>query len=86
VQAPGRAAFEGRDRRVSEEKPADLPAALLKRFDKAAKAWWLAQTPGYRRQASWWVLSAKKDETRERRLLTLIDDCAAGRRTKAVPG
>jgi uncharacterized protein YdeI (YjbR/CyaY-like superfamily) len=86
VQAPGLAAFARRDPSKSEERPADLPAALLKRFPQEAKAFWLAQPPGYRRQASWWVLSAKRDETRERRLATLIEDCAAGRRVKAVPG
>ncbi|HEY4895340.1 MAG TPA: YdeI/OmpD-associated family protein [Solirubrobacteraceae bacterium] len=34
---------------------------------------------GYRRVAAWWVISAKRAETRERRLATLIADCAAGR-------
>lgn len=90
VQAPGLAAFERRDRRISEDKPADLPAALLQGFEPAAKAWWQAQTPGYRRQASWWVLSAKQEATRARRLATLAAECAMGgaaaRRTKAVPG
>jgi hypothetical protein len=32
--------------------------------------------------AIWWVISAKRPETRERRLATLIADSAAGRRLK----
>jgi hypothetical protein len=36
--------------------------------------------PSYRKPALWWVISAKKPETRERRLATLIEDSAAGRR------
>ena len=39
-----------------------------------------AQAPWYRRTATHWVISAKREETRERRLSTLIADSAAGRR------
>ena len=39
-----------------------------------------AQAPSYRRQAVWWVVSAKRAETRERRLAQLVADSAAGRR------
>ncbi len=42
-----------------------------------------AQTPGYRRVATWWVASAKQEMTRERRLASLIEDCAAGRKIKS---
>jgi len=53
-----------------------------KRFRKNARAWrfFSAQPPGYRGHAAFWVTSAKKEETRERRLATLIADSAAGRR------
>jgi uncharacterized protein YdeI (YjbR/CyaY-like superfamily) len=53
-----------------------------KRFRKNARAWrfFSAQPPGYRGHATYWVVSAKKEETRERRLATLIADSAAGRR------
>ena len=40
--------------------------------------------PSYRRPATWWVVSAKRDETRERRLTTLIADSAAGRKIKPL--
>jgi uncharacterized protein YdeI (YjbR/CyaY-like superfamily) len=50
--------------------------------DEAAAAFFDAQPPGYRRTAIHWVTSAKKPETRERRLATLIADSAAGRRLK----
>ncbi len=53
-----------------------------KRFRKNARAWrfFSAQPRGYRGLATFWVVSAKKDETRERRLATLIADSTAGRR------
>ena len=38
-----------------------------------------AQAAWYRRAAIWWVISAKKDETRRKRLATLIEDSAQGR-------
>jgi hypothetical protein len=40
----------------------------------------MSTPPSYRRPALWWVISAKRPETRERRLATLIEDSAAGRR------
>ena len=49
------------------------------RADPAAGAFFDAQPPWYRRTATHWVMSAKRDETRERRLQTLIEDSAAGR-------
>jgi uncharacterized protein YdeI (YjbR/CyaY-like superfamily) len=53
-----------------------------KQFRADAKAWgfFQSQPPGYRQTAIFWVLSAKREETRARRLATLIDDSAAGRR------
>lgn len=54
------------------------------RANRAAWAFFTAQAPGYRRVASWWVLSAKREETRQRRLATLIADSAAGRPIKAM--
>ena len=54
------------------------------RADKIAWKWWEACPPGYRRQATWWVISAKKDETRKRRLATLIADLANGEKIKPL--
>lgn len=44
----------------------------------AAAAFWKLTTASYRKIAENWVVSAKREVTRERRLLQLIDDCAAG--------
>ena len=53
-----------------------------KRFRAARAAWdfFQAQPPSYRKTATYWVVSAKRPETRSRRLDTLIADSAAGRR------
>jgi uncharacterized protein YdeI (YjbR/CyaY-like superfamily) len=52
------------------------------RFRANAAAWehWSAAPPGYRRTATWWVVSAKRPETRAKRLDKLIEASAAGRR------
>ena len=68
----------------SYEQPADAEldeaqAARL-RGDEPAWAWFSAQPPAYRRAAVHWVVSAKRAETKERRLQQLIDDSAHGRR------
>ena len=52
------------------------------RADKAAWAWFEAMPRSYRHPAIWWVVSAKQEATRERRLATLIADSAAGRKVK----
>lgn len=82
----GIAAFERRreDRSgvYSHENPeSELPPAFAQKLaaDAAASAFWQAATPTYRRQVTHWVLSAKQEPTRERRLAQLIDDSAAGR-------
>jgi hypothetical protein len=38
--------------------------------------------PSYKHPAIWWVVSAKQEATRERRLATLIEDSAADRKLK----
>ncbi|MEA3198965.1 MAG: hypothetical protein QOE90_393 [Thermoplasmata archaeon] len=74
-----RASYENRD-------AAKLPPAMAKRLraDAAAWAYWSARPPSYRRAAAWWVVSAKREETRERRFATLLADCAAGRPIKPL--
>ena len=67
----------------SYEKPlASLTAAETRLLRKAKAAWtyWEAQPPGYRKLVLNWITTAKKSETRARRLATLIEDCNAGRR------
>lgn len=66
------------------QRTADLDPAMQARFEDAvdAYAWFLAQPPGYRRQAYWWVMEAKRPETRERRLAMLMDDSGNRRRLR----
>lgn len=89
MQPAGLRAFEGRDRARDagysyERAPQELPADWLARFRTDVRAWayWESETPSYRRTATHWVLSAKREETRERRFATLVHDAAAGRRVK----
>jgi uncharacterized protein YdeI (YjbR/CyaY-like superfamily) len=60
---------------------AKLSATQEKALRKNARAaaFFDAQPPWYRRTAAHWVISAKREETRERRLEQLITDSAAGR-------
>ena len=50
------------------------------RANKPAWKFFQEQPAGYRQLATWWVISAKRDETRERRLVKIIEDSAAARR------
>lgn len=67
-----------------QRKEAVFPPPLLKTFKSARKAWtfFQDQPPGYRQLMTFWVASAKKDETRQKRMTTLIDACAAGKRLR----
>jgi uncharacterized protein YdeI (YjbR/CyaY-like superfamily) len=91
MHAVGLAAFEQRDPARTnqysfEQQSIAFDEAEEKTFRTDRKAWafFEAQPPGYRRQATWWVKSAKKEETRQRRLATLIEDSAASRRIKPL--
>ena len=87
VHPAGIAAFERRsDDKTAiysyeQREAAQLDAEQERRFRANARAWdWFqAQAPSYRRTATYWVASAKRQETRERRLERLISDSAAGR-------
>jgi uncharacterized protein YdeI (YjbR/CyaY-like superfamily) len=79
MMPPGLAAFERRDPArsglYSFENPAQsLPPALQQQLKANRKAWafFEVQPPGYRRVAAFWVMSAKRDETKQRRLALLI--------------
>ena len=54
------------------------------RADEAAWTWFSDQSASYRQLATFWVVSAKRPETRERRLATLIECSAEGRRIPAL--
>lgn len=64
-----------------QREVAALDAESEQRFRAQAKAWnfFQAQPAWYRKTATWWVISAKKEETRQRRLATLIKDCTMAR-------
>jgi uncharacterized protein YdeI (YjbR/CyaY-like superfamily) len=55
------------------------PYASLLKKDKAAFAAFEAQRPSYRKMIGWWIVSAKKEETRLSRLNTLIKALKEGR-------
>jgi uncharacterized protein YdeI (YjbR/CyaY-like superfamily) len=67
------------------EDPA-LPPEMEERFRANAGAWeyFESEAPWYRRTAVHLVVSAKRPETREKRLSQLIEDSAAGRRIKQL--
>lgn len=83
----GIAAFERRDASKSllysyERATPQLESSFEKQFQAQQKAWqfFQAQAPWYRRTATFWVMSAKREETRRKRLATLIRDSADGHR------
>ncbi len=66
----------------SERKqPAELPPEFERRLrsNRSAWRWFEARPPSYRRSAIHWVTSAKREETRLRRLGQLIECAADGR-------
>lgn len=83
----GRRAFESRDPARAgysfEEPPRPLPPAFRRRLraDTAAWRFFEAQSASYRRVATFWVTSAARASTRERRLERLIELSRNGRRT-----
>jgi uncharacterized protein YdeI (YjbR/CyaY-like superfamily) len=92
MREPGEAAFARRreDRTAvysferTSELDADAEAAL--RSDPETWAFWQAQPAGYRRIATHWVVSAKRAETRAKRLAALVDACRSGARLPALTG
>lgn len=65
-----------------ENRPKELSPEMQREFksDKAAWEFFQKQPPGYRRLAIFRVMSAKRNETRQRRLARLIADSRSGRR------
>lgn len=89
MQPAGLRAYEARRENSAglysyEQRRAELGEpydGLLKR-NKAAWAFFQAQPASYRKAASWWIASARKPETRLRRLQTLK---ACSRRRRRLP-
>jgi uncharacterized protein YdeI (YjbR/CyaY-like superfamily) len=88
MRPAGIAAFEARAPEKTDvytyenRHAAKLGPKQEQRFRTNERAWkfFQAQPPGYRQMTIFWVVSAKREETRARRLATLIDDSAHGRR------
>lgn len=88
LMAPaGLAAFEGRDRKKAklyshENRAKTLSKELQSHFEKNKTAWafFREQPPGYQRTITFWVMSAKQEATRLRRLERLMDVSAKGQR------
>lgn len=92
MQPAGLAAFERRtearsavyayeQRHLAELDPAEQAALDA---NEAARTFWAAQPAGYRTTATYWVVTAKRPETRARRLAQLIENSAAGRRLRQL--
>jgi len=65
-----------------EQRSTDLeqPYAKLLKKNKAASNFFKKQPPSYRKMIGWWIISAKKEETRMARLAKLISESAKGKR------
>ncbi|KAJ7493432.1 hypothetical protein B0H11DRAFT_1911318 [Mycena galericulata] len=87
MQDPGRAAFalrteENTGQMSFERGTVPLSTEFAARLAEASAAaeWHAEQPPGYRRSAEDWVMSAKQEATRERRLGVLIESAERGLR------
>jgi uncharacterized protein YdeI (YjbR/CyaY-like superfamily) len=86
----GVAAYNAKDEKRAgvysfERERAELEPAMKKRFRQDLRAWkfFESQPPYYRRIAAWWIISAKRDETREKRLAQLI--AVSGKEQRLAP-
>ncbi|MEJ8569391.1 YdeI/OmpD-associated family protein [Elongatibacter sediminis] len=91
MKPEGLAAFEHRNAHPDSgyrtaNLAADLTPEMIGQFKARSVAWafYEQQPPGYRRQAARWVMGAKREDTRKRRLATLIDDSAQSLRIKQL--
>jgi uncharacterized protein YdeI (YjbR/CyaY-like superfamily) len=65
-----------------------LPAAFLRGLRAQPDAWqyYVSRPPWYRQTAAFWVMSAKRPETRARRFRELLASCAKGRPVPPLEG
>jgi len=87
MQPAGLKAFEERDKAKArfysyEQRSKGLSKDLEVEFRKQKGAWqfFSAQPPGYQRTITFWVMSAKQEETRHKRLARLIAVSAQNQR------
>jgi uncharacterized protein YdeI (YjbR/CyaY-like superfamily) len=91
MERSGLAAFAARRPERSgiysfENRPRKFPPAYEADLKRNPDAWKFYKTraPWYQRTAAFWVLSAKKEETRRKRFVTLIADSARGQLIKPL--
>jgi uncharacterized protein YdeI (YjbR/CyaY-like superfamily) len=91
MHASGIAAFEKRQENKSriysyEKEPSTWPKDFLKKFTANKKAWKFFQTmpKSYQNQCIHWIITAKQDPTKIKRLKELIRDSEAQRRIKRL--
>lgn len=91
MKQPGLDAYANKDVHehsgyAAGDLPEALPREMVAEFEKNSEAWafYQSQPPGYRKQTTAWVTMAKREETRQRRLATLIEDSANGLRIKQL--
>lgn len=67
-----------------EQRTENFPEPYAQLFKKNKAAWkfFEAQPPSYRKVMGWWVVSAKTEETRLKRLSKLIEESGQGRRMR----
>ncbi len=91
MHASGLAAFKARDKdRTAEyafERERRFGRRELKQIKARPRAWAFfdALPPGYKRVSIWYVISAKREDTRAKRLALLIACSAKGRRLPGLP-
>lgn len=89
MKPAGLKAFQARKENRSgiysyEQRSEKLPDPYATIFRQNKKAWefFQAQAPWYRKTLGWWIASAKREETRLKRLATLIEESANGRKIR----
>jgi uncharacterized protein YdeI (YjbR/CyaY-like superfamily) len=70
-----------------EQRSVELPAQYARVLRANPRAWrnYRARPPSYRKTVNWWVVSAKREPTRESRLRELIEACERGTDVRAMP-
>lgn len=89
MQPAGLKAYQARKENRSgiysyEQRSPELVEPYLSKLKRNEAAWkfFQAQPPSYRKTLNWWVVSAKQEETRLKRLDKLIEESAQGRRMR----
>jgi uncharacterized protein YdeI (YjbR/CyaY-like superfamily) len=89
MEPAGMAAFNARKENKSgiysyEQRSANLDVPYEKELKQNKAAWdfFYAQPPSYRKAVGWWIVSAKQEATRIKRLERLMRESARGKRRR----